>query len=59
MKEFNLSEKRRIGNADYLEEDIKEFIRREMFLLEMYWKKEITFHELIDRRNRLAGDKLR
>ena len=62
MTEFNLSEKIRDW-LDYKEkmidvEDVKEFIRQEMFLLEMYWKKEITFHELIIRRNKLAGDDL-
>lgn len=40
-------------------EQVKEFIRIEGFLLEDYWRKKITFHELILRRNKLAGDKLK
>ncbi len=67
-KEFVLSDKR-LHAADawttkeshiywIQETHVKEFIRLEMFLLEMYWKKEITFHEFIVRRNKLAGEEL-
>jgi len=65
-EEFNLSEKRQDTNKGtnfiryaYLEEDVKEFIKQEEFLITEVEAGIITFEEFWDRRKKLIGDKLK
>ena len=65
-EEFNLSEKRQDTNKGtnfiryaYFEEDVKEFIKQEEFLITEVEAGIITFEEFWDRRKKLIGDKLK
>lgn len=63
-KEFNLSEKICYGMKGFVkgalcEDDIKEFIKRDLNLMERVMANEITFQELWILRNRLLGEKFR
>ena len=55
---FNLSEKKLYECEGYPEKDVKEFIKRENHLLNLYFINEIDWKTLLDRRNKLAGDEL-
>lgn len=62
MKDENLSEKI-LEEMDIYEgcinvKDVKEFIKKDWKLFEMYLKHRITYGELIQMRNKLAGEKL-
>jgi len=66
-KEFNLSEKgfvkhipkdKNILQLKYLEEDVKEFIRRRNRLDSDLRNNRITWSTYLDKRRKLAGDKL-
>ena len=59
-KEFNLSERRRTGGLlwTYHEKDVKEFIKREWFLIAELMEGIITPEEFVKKRDALAGDKL-
>ena len=60
MKEFNLTEKanKDFGNFSvWEEEDIKEFISKDWDLFMLFLDNKISFLELVDKRNKLAGEK--
>ena len=62
-KEKTLSDKRKdiIGNKKhfiYLEKDVKEFIRKETKLIQLWMRAKITAKEFWERRRKLAGPKL-
>jgi hypothetical protein len=56
--EFNLSEKKYKHHNLYDGEDVKEFIRLDTALIWDYRYGNMTFNELLERRSKLAGDKL-
>jgi len=61
VKQFKLDEKRfadDFKHVAYHEEDIKEFIKRELDLFIEYSKGKITYGEFIIKREKLVGDKL-
>ena len=60
MTEFNLSKYRTefVGMMFYEERIVKEFIKKENMLLNLLWKKKISWVEFWKRRKKLAGDDL-
>ena len=59
-EEFNLSEKMYyyIERNEKIVSDVKEFIERETILLTLLFKKKIDWNEFLEKRDKLAGDKL-
>lgn len=54
-KEFNLSEFKWTNRSEKI---LKEFIKKDWKLIELYFEGKIDFHELIKRRNKLIGKEL-
>ena len=60
MKEFNLSDKRFKEECwtGYAHIDVREFIKKDWDLFMMFLDNKISFLELVNKRLKLAGEKL-